>query len=78
MCLVWQIFHCEVPWMSAQAEISELAAYRSPRDKLQCILRTISTIMNLLALACVPAADDLIPVLVYVIIMVSQGQCPVG
>lgn len=66
-----KIFHCEVPWMSAQAEISELAAYRSPRDKLQCILRTISTIMNLLSLACVPAADDLIPVLVYVIIMAN-------
>ncbi|KAF6211715.1 hypothetical protein GE061_012229 [Apolygus lucorum] len=65
------MFHCECPWPSAQAEISKMAAYRSPREKLQCALRCITTIMNLLSLTCVPAADDLVPVLVYVLIMAN-------
>ena len=65
------MFHHECPWLSAQAEIAQMAAYRTPRDKLQCVLRCTTTIMNLLSLACIPAADDLMPVLVYVLIMVS-------
>ncbi|BES99564.1 GTPase activator activity [Nesidiocoris tenuis] len=65
------MFHSECPWPSAQAEISKMAAYRSPREKLQSVLRCISTIMNLLSLTCVPAADDLVPVLVYVLIMAN-------
>lgn len=70
-----QMFHSECPWPSAQAEISKMAAYRSPREKLQSVLRCISTIMNLLSLTCVPAADDLVPVLVYVLIMVILHYC---
>ncbi|XP_014250925.1 GTPase-activating protein and VPS9 domain-containing protein 1 [Cimex lectularius] len=66
-----QMFHSECPWLSAQTEIRKMAAYRSPRDKLHCVLRSITTIMNLLSLTCVPAADDLMPVLVYVLIMAN-------
>ncbi|MCJ8735130.1 hypothetical protein PDJAM_G00243270 [Pangasius djambal] len=61
----------EAPWPSAQAEIRTISAYKTPRDKVQCILRMCSTIMNLLSLAnedAVPGADDFVPVLVFVLI----------
>lgn len=64
----------EAPWPSAQAEIRTINAYKTPRDKVQCILRMCSTIMNLLSLAnedSVPGADDFVPVLVFVLIRVS-------
>ncbi|PSN29560.1 hypothetical protein C0J52_22666 [Blattella germanica] len=63
-----KMFHYECPWPSAQAEVSAMAAYKTPSDKLQCVFRCATTIMNLLSLACergVPAADDFVPVLVY-------------
>lgn len=64
----------EAPWPSAQSEIKTINAYKTPRDKVQCILRMCSTIMNLLSLAnedSVPGADDFVPVLVFVLIRVS-------
>lgn len=66
-----KIYHSECPWPSAQAELVTINAYKTPRDKLQCVLRCCSTIMNLLSMASdkfVPAADDLMPVLVFVLI----------
>ncbi|XP_014203892.1 GTPase-activating protein and VPS9 domain-containing protein 1 isoform X2 [Copidosoma floridanum] len=66
-----KIYHYECPWPWAQAELGVISAYKTPRDKLQCVLRCATTIMNLLSMASergIPAADDLIPVLVYVII----------
>lgn len=64
-------FHGECPWPSAQAEISIINAYKSPRDKMACITRCCETIENLLALSSghgTASADDVTPVLVYVII----------
>lgn len=69
-----QVYLKEAPWPSAQAEIRTISAYKTPRDKVQCILRMCSTIMNLLSLAnedAVPGADDFVPVLVFVLIKVS-------
>ena len=69
-----KIYHYECPWPWAQAELAVISAYKTPRDKLQCVFRCATTIMNLLSMATergVPAADDLIPVLVYVIIKAS-------
>ncbi|KAK0172061.1 hypothetical protein PV328_005429 [Microctonus aethiopoides] len=66
-----KIYHYECPWPWAQAELAVISAYKTPRDKLQCVFRCATTIMNLLSMAserAIPAADDLIPVLVYVII----------
>ncbi|KAJ8396624.1 hypothetical protein AAFF_G00016900 [Aldrovandia affinis] len=66
-----EVYLREAPWPSAQAEIRAISAYKTPRDKVQCILRMCSTIMNLLSLAnedSVPGADDFIPVLVFVLI----------
>lgn len=68
-----RIYHYECPWPWAQAELAAISAYKTPRDKLQCVFRCATTIMNLLSMASergIPAADDLIPVLVYVIIKV--------
>ncbi len=64
-------YHYEQPWPSAQAEIRRLAAYKTPQDKVACVVRCSQTIMNLLSLASsksVPAADDFVPVMVFVII----------
>ncbi|XP_026568323.1 GTPase-activating protein and VPS9 domain-containing protein 1 isoform X3 [Pseudonaja textilis] len=66
-----EVYLREAPWPSAQAEICTISAYKTPRDKLQCVLRMCSTIMNLLSLAnedSVPGADDFVPVLVFVLI----------
>ena len=75
MCL--QVYLKEAPWPSAQSEIRTINAYKTPRDKVQCILRMCSTIMNLLSLAnedSVPGADDFVPVLVFVLIRVSLSR----
>lgn len=74
--LASQVYQREAPWPSAQAEIRTISAYKTPRDKLQCVLRMCSTIMNLLSLAnedSVPGADDFVPVLVFVLIKVRRG-----
>ncbi|CAK9813080.1 GTPase-activating protein and VPS9 domain-containing protein 1 [Anthophora quadrimaculata] len=74
-----KIYHYECPWPWAQAELAVISAYKTPRDKLQCVFRCATTIMNLLSMAIergVPAADDLIPVLVYVIIKASLTNPP--
>ncbi|XP_069744384.1 GTPase-activating protein and VPS9 domain-containing protein 1 isoform X8 [Narcine bancroftii] len=66
-----EVYLKEAPWPSAQSEVRTINAYKTPRDKVQCILRMCSTIMNLLSLAnedSVPGADDFVPVLVYVLI----------
>ncbi|XP_012287140.1 GTPase-activating protein and VPS9 domain-containing protein 1 isoform X2 [Orussus abietinus] len=66
-----KIYHYESPWPWAQAELAVISAYKTPRDKLHCVFRCATTIMNLLSMASereIPAADDLIPILVYVII----------
>ena len=44
---------------------------QTPKDKIQCVLRCSQTIMNLLSLASersTPAADDFMPVLIFVLI----------
>lgn len=44
---------------------------QTPKDKIQCVLRCSQTIMNLLSMAnekSVPAADDFMPVLIFVLI----------
>uniref|UniRef100_A0A3Q0SQ30 GTPase-activating protein and VPS9 domain-containing protein 1 n=1 Tax=Amphilophus citrinellus TaxID=61819 RepID=A0A3Q0SQ30_AMPCI len=66
-----EVYLKEAPWPSAQSEIKSINAYKTPRDKVQCILRMCSSIMNLLSLAnedSVPGADDFVPVLVFVLI----------
>ncbi|KAK7094714.1 GTPase-activating protein and VPS9 domain-containing protein 1-like isoform X2 [Littorina saxatilis] len=66
-----RVYHFECPWPAAQHEILMINAYKTPKDKLKCVLRCSQTIMNLLSLAnerSVPAADDFMPVLIFVLI----------
>jgi len=70
------MFHYECPWASAQAEIAAISVYKTPRDKLQCVFRCATTIMNLMTMSgdhAVPAADDLVPVFVFVLIKVKTS-----
>ncbi|VDN56853.1 unnamed protein product [Dracunculus medinensis] len=67
-------FHGECPWPSAQAEIAIINAYKTPRDKMTCIIRCCETIQNLIMLAAqqnTVSADDITPVLVYVLIQAN-------
>ncbi|XP_021947874.2 receptor-mediated endocytosis protein 6 homolog [Folsomia candida] len=57
----------ECPWPPAQRELQMLPAYKTPSDKLRCVVRTCALIMNL-STERVVAADDFIPVLVFVVI----------
>lgn len=59
-----RLHHNQSPWPSAQEQINKLNAYRTPKDKVNCVFNCCSVIMNLLSLCekSVPAADDLIPV----------------
>ncbi|VDK76028.1 unnamed protein product [Cylicostephanus goldi] len=68
------VLHGEAPWSSAQAEISVINAYKSARDKLSCVVRCCETISNLISMAPgmgAAAADDITPILVYVIIQAN-------
>ncbi|XP_028966493.1 GTPase-activating protein and VPS9 domain-containing protein 1 [Galendromus occidentalis] len=68
-----KIYLLECPWPSAQAVIATLNAYKSPRDKMNCVFLCCKTIMDLLHLASnsAAAADDLFPILVYVLIQAN-------
>ncbi|KRX91095.1 GTPase-activating protein and VPS9 domain-containing protein 1 [Trichinella pseudospiralis] len=60
----------ECPWPSAQAEILKINVYKSAGDKVKCVQRCCETIMHLLRAsnAQTPSADDMVPLLVYVLI----------
>ena len=71
-------FQYEAPWPSAQAELGQLAAFKTPKDKVACVVRCCQTIMNLLSLSqaksSVPAADDFLPVLVFVVVKANPAN----
>lgn len=58
------------PWLSAQAELWSLSAYKTAHDKVQCIHRCCAHIITLLSTSdnTIPSADDLLPVLIFVVI----------
>ena len=85
MLRIPKVLHGESPWPSAQAEINILNAYKSARDKLACVVRfgmvnylcfaefrCCEIVSNLVTMAGTgaAAADDVTPVLVYVLIQV--------
>lgn len=66
----------ECPWLPAQDALRALNAYRTPRDKVKCVIHCAKCIMDLLSLSQnrgSTTADDFTPVLVYVIIKVSYS-----
>ncbi|KAK8769433.1 hypothetical protein V5799_014103 [Amblyomma americanum] len=63
-------FHAASPWPSAQAQLGALAAHKSPQDKVACVAACCASLASLLSAAAgaPAAADDLVPVLVFVLI----------
>ncbi|CAH2100374.1 unnamed protein product [Euphydryas editha] len=61
------------PFAHAQLQLRHLPVYRAPRDKVSCVLRCVRSLAATLALSdgAPPAADDLTPALVLVIIKVN-------
>ncbi|KAL3682685.1 hypothetical protein R1sor_000707 [Riccia sorocarpa] len=70
----------ETSWLLAQKELQRINTYKSPRDKLVCILNCCRVINNLLVKASMasndspPGADDFLPVLIYVVIKANPPQ----
>jgi hypothetical protein len=56
------------PWQSAQLELAKISTYRTPRDKLVCILNCCKRINRDLSLASAGGhgADEFFPVLIFV------------
>ena len=67
-------FHALQPWTSAQQELSKVSSYRTPRDKLVCILNCCKRINSSLAhhSAGGHGADEFFPVLLYVTLQVRR------
>ncbi|XP_055544046.1 receptor-mediated endocytosis protein 6 homolog isoform X2 [Wyeomyia smithii] len=61
----------EAPWLYAQRQLSFMSAYKTPLGKVECVIKCIKSLLSLLSMgsgSSIPAADDIIPVLIYVII----------
>lgn len=72
-----EVYHSEYPWPSAQAEIEVINSCKAARDKVSCVVKSCKTIMTLLSIADekhAPSADDLMPVLVFVIIQANPNS----
>lgn len=66
-------FLVEAPWWFAQQQILQISAYKTALEKVRCVARCILSIMNLLSMTSGrnPSADDLTPVLIFVLIKVG-------
>lgn len=65
------VYHSGCPWVASQKQLKIMAAHKSPRGKLRCIVQSLRVLISLLQYARCgdpPGADDLFPVLVYVLI----------
>lgn len=72
-----EVYHSEYPWPSAQADIEVINSCKAARDKVSCVVKCCKTIMTLLSIADekrAPSADDLMPVLVFVIIQANPNS----
>lgn len=72
-----KVYHSEYPWPSAQAEIEVINSCKAARDKISCVVKCCKTIMTLLSIADEkhsPSADDLMPVLVFVVIQTNPNS----
>lgn len=72
-----EVYHSEYPWPSAQAEIEVINSCKAARDKVTCVVKCCKTIMTLLSIAdekSAPSADDLMPVLVFVVIQANPNS----
>ncbi|RZC35393.1 GTPase-activating protein and VPS9 domain-containing protein 1, partial [Asbolus verrucosus] len=75
--MIHKMFLREMPWIPAQDALKGMSAYRTPRDKVSCVVHCAKCIMDLLSFsqnAGSTTADDFTPVLVYVIIRVNPAD----
>ncbi|XP_039447714.1 receptor-mediated endocytosis protein 6 homolog [Culex pipiens pallens] len=63
----------EAPWPFAQRQLSYISAYKTPQEKVACVIKCIKSLISLLSMGSDKpvAADDIIPVLIYVIIQTN-------
>ena len=68
-------FHTHAPWTSAQQELSKIATYRTPRDKLVCILNCCKRINSALSQSSAGGhgADEFFPVLLFVTLQAAPA-----
>ena len=61
-------YRTHAPWLSAQQELAKISSYRTPRDKLVCILNCCKRINSALSQASAGGhgADEFFPVLLFV------------
>ncbi|KAK9941520.1 hypothetical protein M0R45_007225 [Rubus argutus] len=70
----------EASWLLAEKELQKINAFKSPREKLLCIMNCCKVINNLLLNASMSenhvlaGADDFLPVLIYVTIKANPPQ----
>ena len=69
-------FRAAAPWPAAQQELSRVATYRTPRDKLVCILNCCKRINSSLAHASAGGhgADEFFPVLLFVTLQAAPAR----
>ncbi|KAJ4713905.1 vacuolar protein sorting-associated protein 9A-like [Melia azedarach] len=74
------ILQNEASWLLAEKELQRINAFKSPREKLLCIMNCCRVINNLLLNASMSenivlaGADDFLPVLIYVMIKANPPQ----
>ncbi|XP_043720001.1 vacuolar protein sorting-associated protein 9A-like isoform X2 [Telopea speciosissima] len=75
-----EALHNETSWLLAEKELQKMNAFKSPREKLLCVLNCCRVINNLLLNVSMSAhhvlagADDFLPVLIYVTIKANPPQ----
>jgi hypothetical protein len=71
------IYYSSHPWLPVQNLLNDMAIYKSPFSKLNCIIKACKLLIRLLQLARCgnpPGADDIFPVLVYVLIQANPAS----
>ncbi|TNN08876.1 GTPase-activating protein and VPS9 domain-containing protein [Schistosoma japonicum] len=72
-----EAYHIVLPLKSVQNELLLLDCYHTSSDKLHCLKRVINHILAALQLAnptSIPCADDLLPVLIYLVIQANPPR----
>lgn len=65
----------------AQAELHRINSFRTPREKLNCVVNASQMVFNVLSLArdkagARPGADDFLPVFIYVVLKAQVPRLP--
>ena len=64
-------YRAQGPWVPAQRELQKINAYKTPVDKLECIVRVWKIILGLMSANPKDVGSDDFPILVFVILQVN-------